>query len=294
MPDSILALFCHVDDFCRQFEPRWRQKLGIHGAVQRRRARQLCLSEIMTIVIAFHTSHYRDFKAFYTSVVQPHGRAEFPGLVSYSRFVAFFPSVLIPLGAYLRHCYGACTGLTFVDATALAVCHNRRIAQHRVFAGLAQRGKTALGWFFGFKLHLCVNDKGEVLSIALTPGNTDDRHPVPRLAQRLFGKLFADKGYLSQALTRELVETLGVRLITPIKRNMKNRLLPLMDKLVLRRRGVIESIIDQLKNISQIEHSRHRSVTNFFVNLLRGLIAYCHQPKKPALRLSILPLLQAA
>jgi len=248
----------------------------------------------MTIVIAFHTSHYRDFKAFYTNTVRPHWRAEFPGLVSYSRFVDFLPSVLIPLCAYLRHCYGTCTGITFVDATALAVCHNRRIAQHRVFAGLAQRGKTSLGWFFGFKLHLCVNDKGELLALALTPGNTDDRQPVPRLAQRLFGKLFADKGYLSQALTRELVETLGVRLVTPIKRNMKNRLLPLMDKLVLRKRVVIESIIDQLKNISQIEHSRHRSVTNFFVNLLGGLIAYCHQPKKPALHLSGLPLLQAA
>jgi transposase len=294
MPDSILALFCHVDDFCQRFEPRWRQHLLTHGVVQRQRVRQLCLSEIMTIVIAFHTSHYRDFKAFYTSTVQPHWRAEFPDLVSYSRFVDFLPSVLIPLCAYLRHCYGACTGITFVDATALAVCHNRRIAQHRVFAGLAQRGKTSLGWFFGFKLHLCVNDQGELLAVTLTPGNTDDRKPVPRLAQRLFGKLFADKGYLSQALTKELVETLGVRLITPIKRGMKNRLLPVVDKLLLRKRVVIESIIDQLKNISQIEHSRHRSVTNFLVNLLSGLIAYCHQPKKPALHLSILPLLQAA
>jgi DDE family transposase len=294
MPDSILALFCHVDDFCQRCEPRWHQHLVTEGAVQRMRRRQLCLSEIMTIVIAFHTSHYCDFKAFYLSAVHGHWHAAFPGLGSYSRFVDFLPSVLIPLCAYLRHCCGACPGMTFVDATALAVCHNRRIAQHRVFAGLAKRGKTSLGWFFGFKLPLCVNDKGEVLALALTPGNPDDRQPGPRLAPRLFGKLFADKGSLSQTLTTELLETFGRRLFTPIKRRMKNRLLPLVDKLLLRKRVVLESIIDQLKNISQIEHSRHRSVTTFFVNLLGGLIAYCHQPKKPALHLSLVPMLETA
>jgi hypothetical protein len=187
MPDSILALFCHVDDFCQLFEPRGQQQLVTYGVVQRGRQRQLCLSEIMTIILAFHTSHYRDFKAFYTGEVQEHWRAEFPDVVSYSRFVDLIPSALVPLCAYLRHGSGSCTGLTFVDATALAVCHNRRIVQHRVFAGLAQRGKTSLGWFFGFKLHLLVNDKGELLRVALTPGTTDDRKPVPRLAQCLFG-----------------------------------------------------------------------------------------------------------
>lgn len=291
MPDSLLALFGHVDDFCQLFEPRWQQQLLTQGVVQRVRPRQLCLSEIMTILIAFHTSHYRDFKAFYRVEVLGHWRAAFPGAVSYSRFVDFLPSALVPLCAYLRHCFGACTGITFVDATALAVCHNRRIAQHRVFAGLAARGKTSLGWFFGFKLHLCVNERGDLLKVLLTPGNTDDRKPVPRLAQRLFGTLFADKGYLSSALTQELLETFGLRLITPIKRKMKNRLLAVRDKLLLRKRAIIESIVDQLKNISQIEHSRHRSVTNFFVNLLGGLIAYCHQPKKPSLHLPTLPAL---
>lgn len=204
MPDSILALFCHVDDFCQRFEPRWQQRLVAQGVSQRRRPRQLCLSEIMTILIAFHASHYRDFKAFYTTEVLHHWRAAFPGGVSYSRFVDFMPSALVPLCAYLRHCAGTCTGITFIDATALRVCHNRRIAQHRVFRGLATRGKTSLGWFFGFKLHLLVNDRGEFLQVALTPGTTDDRKPVPRLAQRLCGQLFADKGYLSTALTKEL------------------------------------------------------------------------------------------
>jgi hypothetical protein len=157
---SLLEVFCDVDDFCQVFLPAW----------QRQRPRQLCLSEIMTILIAFHQSHYRTFKAFYTTQVLLHWRAEFPGLVSYARFVEFTPSALGPLCAYLRQCYGACTGTSFVDATALAVCHNRRIAQHKVFRDLAARGKTSVGWFFGFKLHLVVNDRGELLQVALTPG----------------------------------------------------------------------------------------------------------------------------
>lgn len=290
---SLLELFCHVDDFCQAFYPHWQPKLLTPGLPQRRRERRLSPSEIMTIVIHFHQSHYRDFKAFYTQHVQVHWRTEFPRLVSYTRFVEFMPSVLIPLCAYLRYCQGTCTGISFVDATDLSVCHNRRISQHKVFAGLAARGKTSTGWFFGFKVHFVFNDRGELLECVLTPGNVDDRKPVPQMVKRLFGKLFGDKGYLSQKLQAELLKTFRVHLITKLRRNMKNRLMPLADRLLLRKRAIVETIIDQLKNISQIEHSRHRSVMNFLVNLVCGLIAYCHQPKKPSLHLGELPALMA-
>jgi hypothetical protein len=239
----------------------------------------------MTILILFHQSHYRTFKAFYTEHVAVELRPDFPGLVSYTRFVEFFPSVVVPLCAYLYSCFGACTGISFVDSTPLSVCHNRRIPQHRVFRGLAARGKNSVGWFYGFKLHLLFNDCGELLNFTLTPGNVDDRKPVPHLIQRLFGKLFGDKGYLSQPLFQQLLSSLGVQLITPRRSNMKPELLTWNDKLRLRKRAIVETIIDQLKNISQIEHTRHRSPLNFFVNLLCGLIAYCHQPKKPSLQL---------
>jgi transposase len=172
-----------------------------------------------------------------------------------------------------------------VDSTPLAVCHNRRIPSHKVFAGLAARGKSSTGWFFGFKLHLVVNDRGELLNVILTPGNTDDRKPVRRLVRHRFGKLFGDRGYLSKQLFRQLLETCGVQLVTKLKARMQNQLLPLFDKVLLRKRAVVESIVDQLKNISQIEHSRHRSRVGFAVNLLAGLIAYCHQTKKPSLHL---------
>jgi len=282
--ESLVELFCHVDDFCQVFMPALEDHLLASGVIQRRRSRSLCISEVMTILIHFHQSHYRDFKAYYCEHVQIHLGREFPGLVSYPRFIEFIPSVLIPLCAYLRsRCFGECTGISFIDSTPLVVCHNLRIKQHKVFAGLAQRGKSSTGWFFGFKLHLVINDRGELLNIALTPGNVDDRKPVPKLVKKLFGKLFGDKGYLSQPLFELLVETFNIQLITKLRSNMKNKLLPLADRLLLRKRSIVETIIDQLKNISQIEHSRHRSPVNFLVNVLCGLIAYCHQPKKPSL-----------
>jgi transposase len=193
------------------------------------------------------------------------------------------PSTLMPLCIYLKRCFGKCTGISFIDATSIKVCHNRRIFSHRVFDEIATRGKTSVDWFFGFKLHLVVNEQGELLNLQITPGNVDDRKPVPQLVQSLFGKIFADRGYVSQSLAQKLLQENGIEFFAKPRRNMKNSLMRLSDKLLARKRSIIETIIDQLKNISQIEHSRHRSPVNFCVNLLGGLIAYCHQPKKPSL-----------
>ena len=288
---SLLELFCSVDDFVLGLEPQLKA-MQLATGKQRERRGQLCLSEVMTILIHFHQSHYRTFKAYDIEQVQAHLSSEFPHLVSYQRFVALIPSALIPLLAYLQRCYGACTGSSFVDATSLEVCDPKRINQHRVFATDARRGKSSMGWFYGFKLHLAVNDRGELLACCLTPGNVDDRVPVPALAKGLRGKLFGDRGYISVPLTQLLFEQ-GLQLITRLRKNMKNHLMHLSDKLLLRKRAIIESIIDQLKNISQIEHSRHRSPTNFVVHLIAGLIAYSHQDKKPGLHLDQSALLAA-
>jgi transposase len=194
------------------------------------------------------------------------------------------PGVLLLLCAHLRSRFGRCTGIAFVDSTPVAVCHNRRITRHRVFKDLAARGKSTMGWFYGFKLHLIVNEQGELLAVHLTPGNVDDRRPLEGMSKDLLGKLFGDKGYLSHALFKTLYER-GLELITSLRKNMKGQLMRLSDRLLLRKRFIIETITDQLKNISQIEHTRHRSPANFAVNLLAGLIAYTHQDKKPSLRL---------
>ena len=288
---DILPVFCDIDDFCQFFEPLWKRRLLSSGDRRRDRAPRLCLSEVMTIIVMFHTSSYRNFKAYYTAQVLKHYASAFPGLVSYQRFVELMPSALVPLCGYLQARKGKCSGISFIDSTSLKVCHNRRIHSHKVFAGCARRGKTSVDWFFGFKLHLVVNDRGELLSLRLTPGNVDDRRPVPELVKELFGKVFGDKGYISQPLFEALYDQ-RVQLVTKLKTKMRNRLISMFDKIMLRKRAIIETVVDQLKNISQIEHSRHRSVANCFVNLLAGLVAYTFREKKPSLNIRVKERLQ--
>jgi hypothetical protein len=188
------------------------------------------------------------------------------------------------LCCYLSTRKGRSTGIAFIDSTPLTVCDNHRIATHKVFEGLATRGKTSMGWCYGFTLHLIVNDEGALLAFRLTPGHSDDRQPVERLATGLGGQLFDDRGSISQALHERLLGQ-GLELLTKIRKNMQNRVMHLWDKLILRKRAFIETVHDQLKNISQIAHTRYRSVTGFMVHLVAGLIAYSHRPKKPSLGL---------
>jgi hypothetical protein len=252
---DILPLFCDIDDFCLFFEPLWKRRLLCAGERQRDRPARLCLSEVMTIIVLFHASSYRNFKAYYTEQVMRHYAGAFPLLVSYQRFVELMPSALIPLCGYLQSRKGQCSGISFVDSTSLKVCHNRRIHSHKVFEGCARRGKTSVDWFFGFKLHLVVNDCGELLALRLTPGNTDDRRPVPELVKGLFGKLFGDRGYVSQPLFEALYDG-GVQLVTKLKRRMKERLLPLG---VLRLREFcldcgVDDLYDRVINLQGAAH----------------------------------------
>lgn len=279
-----LTIFCEIDDFCRQFEPKFNQQLLAGGTRRRIKPSKLSRAEVMTILVLFHASGFRDLKRFYTKVVSQYWRKDFPNLLSYNRFVELQSDSLVLLGALMQTRLGKCSGVSFVDSSKIAVCRNLRIKQNKVFDGVAKRGKTSTGWFYGFKIHLIVSDTGEILAWRITLGNVDDRQPVPKMAQRLWGKLFGDKGYLSQSLA-ELLGAANVQLITKVKKNMKNKFVSFFDKLLLRKRAIIESINDQLKNISQIEHTRHRSVWNFYTNVVAGLIAYTYQGKKPNLQL---------
>lgn len=288
--DSLTELFCLIDDFCRVFEPAFEQRLLADGQKKRRRRSELSLSELMTLTVLFHQLRYRQFKAFYLGYVCRHLRAEFPKRPSYSRCVELLPRCVAPLTALFETLRGACDGISIADSTALAVCDNRRIHSHRVFEGYAERGKTSTGWFFGFKLHLIINSQGELVCIKLTPGNTDDRRPLPEMCEGLFGQLFADKGYVAKWLTEALAEQ-GIQLITKLKKNMKPVPRTDFEKAILRRRSLVETVIDELKNLCQIEHTRHRSVSNFLVNLMAGIVAYCLSDTKPSLNLTRVNLL---
>ena len=239
---DVARIFCELDDFCQQFEHYWQHQAQLPSMPGERRSQsRLRLSEVMTIAVAFHGSGFRTFKEFYTLCVLPHWRGAFPKLVSYSRFIEWLPWGLMLLCCFLHTRKGHCTGIAFIDSTPLNVCHPCRAHGYKVFQGQAKWGKNSVGWHFGFKLHLIVNDQGELLAFKLTPANTDDRKPVPDRTQDLLGKLFGDRGYVSQALFEQLYER-GLQLITKSKKNVKNRLVKLVDKILLRKRALIESI----------------------------------------------------
>jgi hypothetical protein len=281
---DLTVLFCNVDDFAKSFQGKESNITITTGKSKRGGVPRMFLSELMTIIIAYHASGFKNFKAYYF-YLREHKRSEFPQILSYTRFIEWIPYCLIPLCSYLNSRKGKCTGIEFIDSTPIKVCRNIRIKRNKVFKEIAKRGKSSMGWFFGFKLHIIVNEIGELLSFKITKGNTDDRVPVKDLCKGLFGKLYGDRGYIGKELFHKLWEN-GIQLISNIRSNMKNQLLPLEDKLMLRKRFIIETINDQLKNISDIEHSRHRSPVNFMVNLVAGLISYTWQPKKPAIKMA--------
>ncbi|WP_298145360.1 IS982 family transposase [Flavobacterium sp.] len=285
---KIIEIFVSIDDFCKEFEPALNEKL-IGKAKIRNKPSALSMSEVMTIQVAFHHSGFRTFKDFYLGYVCKHLNDMFPKTVSYNRMTELCSASMLHLFAYLKSFgLGDCTGISFVDSTPLRVCDNRRIHQHKTFKGIAQRGQCSLGWFYGFKLHMVCNDIGQLIDVQFTPANVDDRTPLKSSSfiSKLWGKLFGDKGYISRALFSDLFGK-GIHLITKLKRNMKSTsLTPIMDAIMLRKRAIAETIIDQLKNICQIEHSRHRSPKNFFNNLFAALIAYNFNDKKPSLKMN--------
>jgi hypothetical protein len=280
---KIIKIFCQVDDFWKQFQVIREKSLLEESIVKRHRTCRLSMSEVMTILIMFHFSRYRCFKDYYEQLVMKGYKKYFPSLLSYNRFTELMQACALPLAIFMTSQRLSKTqGIAFIDSTKLEVCENPRIAQHLVFADIAQRGKTSMGWFYGLKLHLVINHLGDILFFCITSGNTDDRNPalIDKLTKGLWGKLYGDKGYISEALRVKLREQ-GIELVTKIKSNMKNKLLPLLDKLMLRKRALIESVYDFLKNTCQIHHTRHRSKNNWFVNLVSGLVAYSFLPKSP-------------
>lgn len=285
--NEIIEIFYLCDDFSKEFDKSFKKHIlqVDNGKKTRNKPGKLSHSEVMTILISFHLGGYRNLKHYYLFYVNQHLNKEFPQLVSYNRFVELQQQVAFPLVLFLKLCrMGECTGISFVDSTTLKACHIKREKQNKVFSGIATKGKSTIGWFFGFKLHIIINDKGEILSFVITQGNVDDREPLnsESFIKTVFGKLYADRGYISQTL-RDILFVDGIHLVTKLRNNMKGGEIPLQDKINLRKRAVIESVNDELKNICQIEHTRHRSFTNFITNLIAGLLAYSFLPKKPSI-----------
>ena len=280
---KITEIYCLSEDFCKEFMTI----LSITSLGKKPKKEPiLSMGEVITIMILFHDKGYRNMKHFYTQYVQKHLLHLFPKTVSYNRFTELMQSVNLPLAMFVKTmCLGNCTGISFIDSTPLRVCKNKRIKRNKVFKGIAQIGKSTMGYFYGFKLHLVINEKGELLNFVITQANVDDREPLKnkRFIKVISGKLYGDKGYVSAPLAQQLFVD-GIALITGIRNNMKNILMEMSDKILLRKRSVIETVNDELKNICQIEHSRHRSFGNFISNTLAAIATYCFFPKKPTIR----------
>jgi len=283
MSIDITALYCCLDDFCNVFAD-WEAHRLIPSPRRRQRSGKLSRAEMLVIMVLFHLSPYKTFKVFYLYGIGCQHRACFRDLPHYDRFVSLMPRLFAPLMVLLHSLSGEETGIYFGDSSKLAVCHNRRIDRHRVFDGLAARGKTSMGWFFGLKLHFVINHKGQIMALKITPGNTADSTVLDEITQHLRGKLYADKGYIGRELFNRLWRR-GLHLITGIRRNMRNHLMPLADKLMLRKRFIIETVLDILKSEMGLEHTRHRSVTNAMVHVLSCLVAYAFRPGKPSISL---------
>jgi hypothetical protein len=284
MAVDITALYCCLDDFCKAFAD-WEAHRLIPSPQTRQRSGKLSRAEMLFIMVLFHLSPYKNFKTFYLYGIGCQHRGCFRDLPHYDRFVSLMPRLFAPLMVLLHSMSGEHTGVYFADSTKLAVCHNRRIDRHKVFASLAARGKTSMGWFFGLKLHFVINHKGQIMALKITPGNTADSTVLDEITQHLSGKLYADKGYIGRALFSKLWQR-GLHLITGIRRNMRNYLMPLADKIMLHKRFVIETVLDILKCEMGLEHSRHRSVINAMVHVLSCLVAYAFRPSKPSISLN--------
>lgn len=289
--DKVTEIFVMADEFCKVFDAMLRRRKLTAPSPNKKRAyhrpNRMSDAEVITILIMFHMSNHKCFKYFYLNEVCVNMRHLFPKVVSYNRFTELEKTVVVQFVIFVKKCLlGKCTGISFVDSTLLRVCRNQREHMHKVFKGLAAKGKCSLGWFYGFKLHLICNDRGEILNFMITPGDVDDREPLKmkNFVEFIYGKLVGDKGYISKDLFSKLFID-GIQLITKLKSNMKGGLRSMYDRILLRKRAIIETINDELKNIAQIEHTRHRSFPNFIANLIGGIAAYCFFPKKPTINL---------
>lgn len=278
---KLIEIFIVCDDFCKALT-EWQAQ---QGCLPTTRKGDMSDSELLALFIFYHHSGYKCFEYYYLNFVQVHLTSYFPGLLAYERFVARIPRLLPGLFVLLKWLCGQSqrTGFYIVDSKPLAVCHNLRIHSNRVFDGVAARGKSSTGWFYGLKAHLVINQYGQLVNFAITPGNVADNNGslLTELLGGLKGQCFGDRGYLT-GLFAEFYQA-GLHIVTKVRRKMKNVLMPLADKLNLRKRGLIESVNDLLTSVFDVEHTRHRSPVNALANILAGMIAYCFYDQKPSI-----------
>jgi hypothetical protein len=276
---QLIAIFCEIDDFCKELDQNISQSL-LSAPTKGRRGPGCCLSisEIMTIQILFQMLGYRNFKTFYTAFIQKYWLHYFPEAPSYGRFVELMHRSIFPLTLFTQFKCGKKTGIYYIDSSCLPVCHLKRSKRHKTFDAVAEYGKTSVGWFFGLKIHVVINHHGELIAFKITRGNRHDSTTAQTLLESLRGLAFGDKGYISKKLF-ELLMKKGLKLITRKRKNMKEQLqLNNYEQQLLNQRGLIETVFNCMKNKYHVWHTRHRSVINALTHLMAALAAYVIEP----------------
>lgn len=278
---QLISIFIEIDEFCKELDKYSKQYL-LTGPSSGKRGPDcgLVISEIMTILVMFQMSRFRDFKNFYIGFLCIYYKRDFPKLPSYERFVNLIKRAIFPLTIFTQLKTGKQTGIYYIDSSCLPVCHIKRSKRHKTFENIAEYGRTSVGWFFGLKLHLVVNEQGGLLAFKITRGNRSDSQEAIPLLKALKGLGFGDKGYIGKKIFDELLSS-GLKLITRKRRNMKEKLdLSCYEKQLLNQRGIIETVIGHLKHGYQIWHTRHRSIFNAMTHLIAALAAYTIEPLK--------------
>ena len=280
---KIIEIFYDCDEFCKKFNIEFNKLLLSSKSIKSVNRPSLSESEIITILIFYHLSGMKCFQYYYEDIILDRLKEYFPKAVSYNRFIELIPRVFIHIMMFINSKrIGKETGIYYVDSKKLPVCHNLRIHSHKVFKGIAQRGKTSTGWFYGLKLFLVINQYGQIIKFLFTPANIADNNAnmLYKLFDMLKGKAFGDRGFITRKTFENLLKR-GLKLVTGIRRNMKNKLMEIQEKFLLAKRGIIECIYDLLMTICDIDHTRHRSPVNAFVHIMGGLAAYSYFDKLP-------------
>ncbi len=273
----LINIFCEVDDFCKQLKKEFPEYLIGKGKKNRRS--KLSHSEIMTIAIFFHYSGFKNFKCYYLQCVLKNMDNDFKQIPSYTRFIELKQSVAILLYLFLvLKRLSSCKGASIIDSFPVKACHVRRASSHKTNRTIASKGYSSTGWFYGTKVHLIIDLEGNIIDFHFTKGNIADSNTkvISDITKNVFGKLVGDKGYIGKA---KMLAKKGIHLIHKVRKNMKNKLLVMEDKLLLRKRSLIETVNGILKEDLSIEHTRHRSTMAFFAHIFSSLVAYTFRNK---------------
>lgn len=278
---QLISIFVEMDEFCKELDC-YSEHYFLSGPTKHKRGPDcgVVISEIMTILVMFQKSRFRDFRNFYTGYLRFFYRQDFPKAPCYQRFISLIKRAIFPLTIFTQIKAGKQTGVAYIDSSCLPVCHLKRSKRHKIFDSIAEYGKTSVGWFFGLKLHLVINDQGALVAFKITKGSRSDSQEALPLLKGLKGLAFGDKGYIGQKIFEELLSS-GLKLITRKRKNMKDKLdVSAHEKRLLNQRGLIETVIGHLKQCCQVWHTRHRSIVNAMTHLVAALAAYAIEPLK--------------